>query len=88
MTHTMTQSQPATRASRVATMVYAVGAYAIGMAALAWMVACLAGLTPFGLSGVRAPNPTAATMMNVGLLFLFGLQHSGMSRRRFKAWWT
>lgn len=38
-------------------------------------------------SGV--PLPTAqALLINLGLVALFGLQHSVMSRRRFKQWWT
>ena len=32
--------------------------------------------------------PFAAALIDLGLVALFGLQHSAMARPRFKAWWT
>lgn len=33
-------------------------------------------------------HPALAAMIDIGLIALFGLQHSLMARPRFKAWWT
>lgn len=45
-------------------------------------------IVPTGIEkGVVRPFPVAL-MIDVGLIVLFGLPHSVMARKRFKAWWT
>jgi protein-S-isoprenylcysteine O-methyltransferase Ste14 len=77
-----------TLARRAAGFAYAVIAYAVGMAALGWLVATLGGLVPWGVGPLETRGPGAALAVNAGLVVLFGVQHSAMARRRFKAWWT
>lgn len=73
---------------RIAVFVYSLIAYAIGMAAIAWLVIALTGWIPLGAPPVEAPSATMAVLINLGLLLLFALQHSIMARPGFKAWWT
>ncbi|HEY1375293.1 MAG TPA: hypothetical protein VGF55_00780 [Gemmataceae bacterium] len=68
---------------------YAVAAYALGLVVMLYAIGFIGGfLTPTQLDG-PADGPTAlAVAMNVGLLALFAVQHSGMARPRFKRWLT
>lgn len=75
-------------AGRVGLLAYGLVAYAVGMAALAWLVMSLAGVWPLGAGPLSVQSTAAGVAVNVGLMVLFGLQHSAMARRRFKAWWT
>ncbi|HKK05638.1 MAG TPA: NnrU family protein [Gammaproteobacteria bacterium] len=75
-------------ATRSAVFAYSVIAYAIGMAAIVWLIACLAGLCPLVAPPLQTHSTTGAALVDVGLLILFGLQHSIMARRGFKDWWT
>jgi len=70
-------------------LVYGLAAYLIGMGALAWFVAFTAGVyVPRTVDiGPAAPWPMALAT-DIGLMLLFGLQHSLMARRGFKQWWT
>lgn len=74
--------------ARLAVFAYSLVAYAVGMGAIAWLVARLAGAVPVGAPSVHLASPAAALAANLGLLVLFGLQHSVMARPAFKAWWT
>lgn len=70
-------------------LAYAAGGYAAGLASIAAVVAFLADLPFFkgvnaGDSGPIGPSIAA----NLGLIGLFGLHHSVMARRWFKARWT
>ena len=58
------------------------------MAAIAWLVASLAGLLPLGAAPLQLDSSAGALGLNATLVLLFGLQHSLMARRRFKEWWT
>src|SRR6185369_13248944 len=72
----------------LATLTLGVGAY------LLFLVAALYGIS-FTLGGIL-PAPFAfphiplipALLLDVGLLALFGVQHSIMARARWKQWWT
>jgi len=78
----------ASPASRSAVFGYSLLAYGIGMASIAWLVACLAGWLPLGSSPWQTASATLAVSVNLALLILFGLQHSIMARRGFKQRWT
>jgi len=53
----------------------------------AWPV--LATLVPYSIDAGRAsPGFVPALAINLGLIALFGLQHSVMARQGFKRWWT
>ncbi|WP_158675227.1 methyltransferase family protein [Thiohalobacter thiocyanaticus] len=75
-------------ATRAGIFLYSLIAYAAGMAAIAWLVASLAGLVPLGTAPLELHSTAGALALNTILVLLFGLQHSVMARRHFKAWWT
>jgi methanethiol S-methyltransferase len=68
---------------------YAVAAYAIGMASLLYLAGFVIGapLPKTVDGGIAAPLP-ATHAINVALLIAFLVPHSVMARPRFKAWWT
>lgn len=70
-------------------LVYAVGAYIVGLATIAYIVGFLADVgAPKGIGdGDVAPLWTAAAI-NIALVFGFGLHHSITARTAFKRWWT
>ncbi len=77
-----------TRSARITVFSYSLITYLLGMAAIAWLVLSLAGLVPFGSAPLHIHSPINAVLINLGLLLLFGLQHSIMARGNFKRWWT
>lgn len=70
---------------------FAVAAYAVSMLTLTYLIAFLVDLpmVPRAIdhpaSGLSAPS---AILIDLALLAVFGLQHSLMARRSFKAAWT
>jgi len=74
---------------KILSALYGVTAYAIGMASIAWVGLWLINfLVPRGLDApASGPLPTAIAI-NLGLIGLFALQHSGMARPAFKRWLT
>lgn len=87
--HTAIASSHGARlAGRAGIFGYSLFAYAAGMAAIAWLVASLAGLIPLGTAPLELQSTAGALALNAILVLLFGLQHSVMARRHFKAWWT
>lgn len=71
-------------------MLFAVAAYFIFFATFLYLIAFVGNL--FGprtidLGGTQAPLATALTI-NITLIALFGIQHSVMARKEFKAAWT
>lgn len=76
---------------RILAMGYAFVAYLVFFASFAWLV-LFTGNLPYAPTSVdRAIDgaPLAqAILVNLGLIALFGLQHSVMARPRFKARWT
>lgn len=82
-----------TLAGRLAILCYAVAAYAVFLAVLAgfilWSVGALLPWTIDTGAPWAGPSSTVpAVIINLGLIALFGLQHSGMARQGFKAWLT
>lgn len=74
---------------RILIAVYGALSYLLFLGSFSYFIAFVGGLlvsrtvdngpaTPFG----------EALAINLGLLLLFGVQHSGMARRSFKRWWT
>jgi len=75
--------------SRLIALLYGAASYAVFLATFAYAIAFVAG---FGVpkhvdNGPGAPFP-AALGIDLALLALFAVQHSGMARPAFKRWWT
>lgn len=77
-----------TRLLRTLVLLYSLAAYVIGSAALLWLIISLTSLYPLTASPFIIESQAAAVLFNIGLLLLFGLQHSIMARPAFKQWWT
>jgi len=75
--------------SRFLTLAYGLVAYVLFLGAFLYLLAFLANL-PVGPTVDHGPATAwpLALAINVGLLALFGLQHSVMARPTFKQWWT
>jgi len=76
--------------SRLATLVFAIFAYAIFFATFLYLI-CFVGDLPFvGVTVDRGPEAPVATafIINLALIALFGIQHSVMARQGFKRAWT
>lgn len=71
-------------------MVAALGCYTAFFVAFVYLVGFLAGLPmlPTHVDKGIVSDPVTATAWNLGLIALFGLQHSVMARPGFKAAWT
>lgn len=74
---------------RTIALIFGVICYFVFFATFLYLIGFLANfLVPKGIDdGVEAALALAAAI-NVGLIVLFGLQHSVMARPNFKAWWT
>lgn len=75
---------------RCLALLYGVVCYLAFVAAGLYLVAFLGNVPGLPHTMDRGPDvaPAAALSIDLGLLALFGLQHSGMARRGFKRWWT
>jgi protein-S-isoprenylcysteine O-methyltransferase Ste14 len=77
--------------SRALSLIFAVVAYAIFFATFLYLVVFVGDLqgAPITVDRGGASSPMgAAIAVDLTLIALFGLQHSGMARRAFKRWWT
>lgn len=76
--------------SRSLTMLFAVIAYAIFFATFLYLIAFVGNVAMVPRTVDIGPATPVATALaiNIGLIALFGLQHSVMARQGFKAWWT
>ena len=72
--------------TRTLVLGYGIFGYAVGCFGLFWLILAAGGLAPAGISLWQASSPLIAMLTNVGLIGLFGLQHSVMARRGFKTW--
>jgi methanethiol S-methyltransferase len=74
---------------RITVFLYGVVCYAVALVAFVYGMGFIGGfLTPSMLDG--APNrPVGQALgINLALLAVFAVQHSGMARPAFKKWWT
>ena len=75
--------------SRILIFLYGISCYAISLAVFVYGMGFIVGLyTPTMLDGVPNRALGSALVVDLGLILLFGLQHSIMARPAFKAWWT
>ena len=75
---------------RSLTMLFAFVAYAIFFATFLYLIAFVGNLPMAPVTVDRGPEAPMllALVINIGLIALFGVQHSVMARKGFKAWWT
>lgn len=73
---------------RSSVLLYGILSYNIGVAGLVWLILAMGGLAPVGISSLQTSSITSALFVNLGLIGLFGLQHSVMARSGFKKWLT
>lgn len=76
--------------SRAATLLFSAISYTIFLITFLYLIAFVGDL-PFAprTVDVGPEGPVAtAILINIGLIALFGLQHSVMARPGFKRWWT
>src|SRR5437764_14270055 len=79
--------------SRVLTLIFAIIAYAIFFATFLYLIVFVGDLNLDPLKPATVDNgpttvPLTAAVIDLGLIALFGLQHSVMARPSFKAKWT
>jgi protein-S-isoprenylcysteine O-methyltransferase Ste14 len=76
--------------SRSLTLLFSIVAYAIFFATFLCLIAFVGdlGFAPITVDRGPAATPMMAAAVDVGLIILFGLQHSVMARPGFKRWWT
>src|ERR1700760_3311048 len=75
--------------SRIAIVVFGVFSYLVFFAVFLYAIGFIGGfLTPTLLDGPAHASLAVALAVDLGLLALFALQHSGMARPAFKRWWT
>lgn len=75
---------------RVLNMIYALAAYAIFFATFLYLIAFVGNIpvVPRTVDVGPAAAPATALVINIGLIALFGIQHSVMARQGFKRAWT
>ena len=74
---------------RIAVLIYGISSYLLGVAALVYLVAFLFNLyVPTTIDSGLPGNHFVAVLIDIGLIALFGFQHSIMARRGFKVWLT
>jgi protein-S-isoprenylcysteine O-methyltransferase Ste14 len=74
---------------RLLLLTYGLLCYTVSVATSLYAVGFIGGcLTPTRLDGPRQGSLAAALAIDVGLLVLFAVQHSGMARPGFKRWLT
>lgn len=69
-------------------LAYGVGCYLLFLATYACMAGFVGGLWDHSIDGPVTASPAIAMAINLGLILLFGLQHSVMARPAFKRVWT
>ncbi|MEM6498433.1 MAG: methanethiol S-methyltransferase [Pseudomonadota bacterium] len=75
--------------TRFAILMYGVLAYVAGVSALLYKIAFIGNMGPIPTIDGSAKSPILiAATINIGLIVLFGLQHSIMARPSFKRIWT
>lgn len=89
VTSPLPEPEPEVAVSRpVFQLLYGIVAYLVGSGALLALIAVSLGIVPFDVPTTQPGSPWISASLDVGLLALFGLQHSVMARRSFKQSWT
>ncbi len=74
---------------RIAAFIYGVATYLLMFVTFLYLFAFLANIgVPKGVDDGAAMPFALALIINIGLIVLFGVQHSVMARPGFKKWWT
>lgn len=73
---------------RLAVLIYGILGYTAGCFGLFWLILGAGGLVPVGISDWQSDSLSTAILVNIGLIALFGFQHSIMARSGFKKWLT
>ena len=75
--------------SRLLALFYGAAAYAVFLVTFLYAIAFVAGLgVPKHIDNGPATSFAIALAIDLALLGLFAVQHSGMARPAFKRWWT
>jgi methanethiol S-methyltransferase len=70
-------------------LAYGLGSYAVFFAVFLYAIGFIGNLwVPTTLDASPETSFATALLINLGLLSLFAVQHSGMARPAFKRWWT
>ena len=67
-------------------LLYGMTGYVSGLVALLWFILAMGGFAPSAFSPLQSTSTMAAIGINIGLVVIFGLQHSIMARPAFKKW--
>ncbi len=74
--------------SRIGIFIYGIVCYLVFLAVFLYGVGFIGGfLTPTSLDGILLSSLGEALTVDLGLLGVFAVQHSGMARPGFKEWW-
>jgi protein-S-isoprenylcysteine O-methyltransferase Ste14 len=73
---------------KIASLIYGAAAYFGFLGVFLYLIAFSMNLVPGSVSGAANQPPLVAVLVDVGLIALFGVQHTIMARPRFKAWWV
>lgn len=76
--------------SRTLSLLFGLVSYLVAQVSLIYAIGFVGGVVvPKTVDGPGASgSTTTAVIVNLVLLGLFGIQHSGMARKGFKDWWT
>ena len=70
-------------------MAYGLGSYAVFLGVFLYAIGFIGNiLVPKSIDAAPEASFGTALLINLGLLTLFAVQHSGMARPAFKRWWT
>jgi methanethiol S-methyltransferase len=73
---------------KLGSVIYGMGAYLLFLGVFLYLIAFVANVAPYSVSGRASMPPLGAALIDVALVAMFGLQHSIMARPAFKRMWT